>query len=89
MKGYIKKIGVCDAFYAKLWGMYFGLDMAWKEYIPQLIVESDSKILIDITDNYKFSGVVPTLVQRIRTLLVLDWRVQFCYIWRKGNHCAD
>jgi hypothetical protein len=50
--------------------MYFGLDMAWKKHIPQLIVESDSKNLIDITDNYKFSGVVPTLVQRIQTLLV-------------------
>jgi hypothetical protein len=47
--------------------------MAWKEHSPQLVVESDSKILINIvTDNYKFSGVVPTLVQRIQNLLTLD-----------------
>jgi hypothetical protein len=70
--------------------MYLGLDMAWKERIPQLIVESDSKILIDIvTNNYKFSGVVPTLVQRIRNLLALDWRVQFRHTWREDNRCAD
>jgi ribonuclease HI len=90
IKGYFKKIGVCDAFHAELWGMYLGLDMAWKERIPQLIVESDSKILIDIvTNNYKFSGVVPTLVQRIRNLLALDWRVQFRHTWREDNRCAD
>ncbi|GAU31578.1 hypothetical protein TSUD_54010 [Trifolium subterraneum] len=70
VKDYIKKIGLCDAFYAELWGMYLGLDMAWKERIPQLIAENDSKILIDIvTDNYKFRGVVATLVQRIRNLI--------------------
>ncbi|MCH88942.1 ribonuclease H protein [Trifolium medium] len=90
MKGYIKKIGVCDAFHAELWGMYLGLDMAWKERIPQLIVESDSKVLIDmITDNCKFNGVVPTLVRRIRNLLALNWHVQFCHTWREGNRCAD
>jgi hypothetical protein len=56
----------------------------------QLIVESDSKILIDIvTNNYKFSGVVPTLVQRIQNLLALDWRVQFRHTWREGNRCVD
>jgi hypothetical protein len=53
-------------------------------------VESDSKILIDIvTYNYKFGGVVPNLVQRIRNLLDLDWRVQFRHTWRDDNGCAD
>ncbi|MCI03547.1 hypothetical protein A2U01_0024587 [Trifolium medium] len=66
------------------------MDMAWNERIPQLIMESDSKILIDIvTDNYKFSGLVPTLVQRIRNLEALEWRVQFCHTWREENRCVD
>jgi hypothetical protein len=47
--------------------------MARKERISQLIVESDYKILIDIViNNYKFSRVVPTLVQRIQNKLPLD-----------------
>ncbi|PNY15883.1 ribonuclease H, partial [Trifolium pratense] len=84
MKGYIRKTGVCDAFHAELWGMYLGLDMAWRERIPQLIVESDSKILIDmIMDNCKFNGAVPTLVRRIQNLLALNWRVKFCHTWRE------
>ncbi|MCI44408.1 hypothetical protein A2U01_0065647, partial [Trifolium medium] len=40
-------------------------------------------------DNYKFSGVVPTLVKRIQNLLTLDWCVQFFHTWREGNRCAD
>jgi hypothetical protein len=51
VKAYFKKIGVCDAFHAELWGMYLDFDMAWKERIPYLIVESDSEILINITYN--------------------------------------
>ena len=53
-------------------------------------MKSDSKILINIvTDKYKFSGVVPTLVQRIQNILTLDWRVQYCHIWKEDNRCAD
>lgn len=46
--------------------------MAWRENITHLIVESDSKILVDmITDNCKFSGTIHMLVRRIRKLLNL------------------
>jgi len=75
---------------ATMWGMYLGLEMVWQEHIPQLIVESDSKTLIDlVTENCKFSRSVPILVQRIRKLLALNWRVQFHHTWREGNQYAD
>ena len=78
LKGYIKKVGVCDVLHAELWGMYLGLDMAWREHIPRLIVESNSKTLIDmVTGSCMFSGVIPTLVRCIRNLLTLDWHVSF------------
>ena len=74
LKGYIRKIGVCDALHTEMWGMYLGLKMAWQEHILQLIVGSETKILIDmVTENCKFSGSVPILVQHIRKLLALDW----------------
>jgi len=28
LRGYIQKIGVCDALHAEMWGMYLGLEMA-------------------------------------------------------------
>jgi hypothetical protein len=43
-----------------MWGMYLGLDLARREGIMQLYVESDSKILIDmVTDKIKFKGNIP------------------------------
>jgi len=53
--------------------MYLGLDMVWREQIPQLIVGSDSKTLIDmVIGSCNFSGAIPMLVRRIRNLLALD-----------------
>jgi hypothetical protein len=70
--------------------MYLDLDLAWKEHISHLIVESDSKILIDvIMDNYKFSRTIPTLVRHIRNMFALDCHIKICHTWRKDNRCAD
>jgi len=30
IKSYTKKIGACDALHAEMWGLYLGLDMAWR-----------------------------------------------------------
>nr|ABD32321.2 Ribonuclease H [Medicago truncatula] len=90
IKGYTKKIGACDALHAEMWGLYLGLDMAWREHYSHLIVESDSKILIDmISDNFKFNGNIPVLVYRIRKLLKTSWNVQLNHTWREGNRSAD
>jgi ribonuclease HI len=90
IKGYAKKIGSCDAFHAEMWGLYLGLDMAWRDHISYLIIESDSKLLIDmITGNCTIGGATPILVRRIRKLLALDWQVQVLHTWREGNRSAD
>jgi len=58
--------------------------------IPQVIVESDSKVLIDVVpDNFKYSGSIPTLVRHIHNLLDLKRWVQFCFTKRECNCCAD
>jgi hypothetical protein len=83
LKVYVRKIGVCNALYAELWGMCFGSDMVCREHILPLVVESDSKILIDmVTDNCKFSTPIPTLMRHIHNLFDLEWQVQYCQTWR-------
>lgn len=43
--------------------MYLSLDMIWNERILQLIVESDSKVIINmVTFKYKFSETISTVV---------------------------
>jgi ribonuclease HI len=73
INGFSNKIGVCDALHAEMWGMYLGLDLARREVIMHLHVESDSKVLIDmVTKKINFKGNMPTLVRCIRQLLDLD-----------------
>ena len=72
LQGYIQNIGACDALHAKMWGMYTGMQMARRQGYTNLIVEIDSKFLIDmVTGNCKFNGNTPILVRRIQDLLKL------------------
>jgi hypothetical protein len=49
-----------------MWGLYLDLKMVWREWFPHLIVESGTKILINmVTNNCKISRHVPTLVRLI------------------------
>jgi len=90
IKGYIKKIGACDALHAEMWRLYLGLNMVWREHYSHLTVESDSKILIEmISDNFKFNGNIPVLVHLIWKLLKMSWNVQFNHTWHEGNRSAD
>ncbi len=33
LKGYTRKIGVCDEHDAEMWDMYLGSEMVWREHI--------------------------------------------------------
>ncbi|GAU42748.1 hypothetical protein TSUD_77850 [Trifolium subterraneum] len=90
IKGYARKIGTCDALSAEMWGMYLGMQLAWRQGFHLLQVESDSKTLVDmITGKVKINGNPPTLVVRIQELLKLNWQVFFNHTWREGNRSAD
>ncbi|WJX23886.1 hypothetical protein P8452_13068 [Trifolium repens] len=90
IKGYSRKIGSCDALHAEMWGMYLGMDLAWRQGITHLHVESDSKVLVDmVTNRVKLDGRTPTLVLRIKHLLALSWQVILSHTWREGNRSAD
>jgi len=87
---YVRKIGTCDAFYVEMWDMNEGLKIARRQGFLQLIVESDSKLLVDIvTSNCKLSGVSPILSRHICDLIDLPWQVHGNHTWREGNRSAD
>jgi ribonuclease HI len=73
LKEYTQKIGTCDVLYAEMWRMYTG--MARRQGFTQLIVESDSKLLIDmVSRSCKLNGNTPILGRRIR-----DFTNRACY----------
>jgi hypothetical protein len=54
VSSFARKIGSCDALHAEMWGMYIGMDLARRQGITHLQVESDSKVLVDmVTGNCK------------------------------------
>jgi hypothetical protein len=66
---YARKLGTCDALVAEMWGMYLGMDLAMRQGMTHLQVDSDSKLLVDmVTGNCTINGNIPTLVRRIRDL---------------------
>ncbi|CAJ2669285.1 unnamed protein product [Trifolium pratense] len=90
LSSFARKIGSCDALHAEMWGMYIGMNLARRQGITHLQVESDSKMLVDmVTGNCNVNGNIPTLIKRIRDLKNMNWHVQFNHTWREGNRSAD
>jgi hypothetical protein len=53
-----------------MWGMYVGMELAERQWVTRLIVESDSKVLIDIgIGNGNLNGATPILIRRIQDLI--------------------
>lgn len=70
--------------------MLLGLEQAWLLGTPRLVVESDSKVLVDlVSSSERLPSEVPKLVRRIRLLAQRLWKVEFTHSWREGNRCAD
>jgi len=63
LKGYIRKIGTSDALHAEMWGMCMGMEMASRKCFSQLIVESDSEVLVDmVSGSSNISEITPILI---------------------------
>ncbi|XP_045799725.1 uncharacterized protein LOC123893927 [Trifolium pratense] len=61
-----------------------------RQGVTQLIVESDSKVLIDmVTKKCNLNGVTSILIRRIQDLISRNWQIQFKHTRRKGNKSAD
>lgn len=56
IKGFRLQIGVCDALRVEMWGMYIWLVMALRYGLSHLIVESNSRVLIDMVTSAILRG---------------------------------
>jgi ribonuclease HI len=66
LKGYVRKIGSCDTLHIEMWGMHIGMNLARRQWITHLQVESDSKVLVDmVIENCNANINILTLIRRI------------------------
>ena len=46
--GFTCNLGICGPFMAKMWGSFYGLKLAWELGFRSILLESDSKLLVDM-----------------------------------------
>ncbi|CAA7054658.1 unnamed protein product [Microthlaspi erraticum] len=88
--GFALKIGHCSAPMAELWGVYYGLVIAWEKGIPRLDVEVDSAMVV----GFLKTGICDThplsfLVHLCHDFLSKDWEVRIAHVYREANRLAD
>lgn len=90
MRGYVRKIGVCDVLSIDIWAMLHGLRLAQIEWFTNLTFKSDSKILIDIVSQESlYDKNLTILVCGIRKMTKKDWHIKFNHIRHEGKCCAN
>ncbi|MCH81808.1 ribonuclease H protein [Trifolium medium] len=69
------KIGDHDALHVEMWNIYTGMQLAKSKGFTRLVVESDTKLLVDmVTGSCKLNRKTSILIRRIRDLTNLQWR---------------
>lgn len=73
-----------------MWGIYARTELAQRRGVTHLIVESDSKLLIDmVIGRCNLSGAIPILIRRIEELLNMNWQFSLKHMWREDNRSID
>jgi hypothetical protein len=77
LKGYARKIGMCDTLHVEMWRMFFGIDLTRRQRVNHLILENNFIVLVDILSGRSTTIDAPSmLVCRIYELMGLDWHIQ-------------
>jgi hypothetical protein len=70
--------------------MYIGMDLARRQGVALLHVDSDSMVLVDmVTRNCNINRNIPTLIKRIRDLKNMNFQVEINHAWRERNRSTN
>ncbi|KAG7543761.1 Ribonuclease H-like superfamily [Arabidopsis thaliana x Arabidopsis arenosa] len=88
--GFSLNIGVCSAPLAELWGVYYGLYIAWERRATRVELELDSEMVVGflktgISEYHPLSF----LVRLCHGFLARDWIVRISHVYREANRLAD
>jgi ribonuclease HI len=88
--GFAKKLGICSAYVAELWGVYEGLRLARRLGFNVVELNVDSLLVANVLNSHRCSSPMGrALVAKIRSLIAMDWEVVVKHSYREANQCAD
>ncbi|CAA7030525.1 unnamed protein product [Microthlaspi erraticum] len=88
--GFALNIGICSAPLAELWGVYYGLNLAWERRVPRLILEVDSEVVVKILHaGINDAHPLSFLARLCYGFFSSDWIVRIKNTYREANQVAD
>ncbi|XP_019089219.1 PREDICTED: uncharacterized protein LOC104733943 [Camelina sativa] len=88
--GFALQIGICSAPLAELWGVYYGLVMAWEKQATRLELEIDSKVVVGfLKTGVSEAHLLSFLICLCHGFISRDWCVRISHVYRETNRLAD
>ncbi|XP_031096925.1 uncharacterized protein LOC116001176 [Ipomoea triloba] len=88
--GFVANIGICSVEEVEAWAVWHGLRFALNRGYQNLIVESDSRTVIELLNHSGFStGGLTNLLERCREEMVNFQSLDLCHVFREQNRIAD
>lgn len=88
---FVANLGSSCSILAELWGLFYGLQLATSKGLVKVLVELDSKVVVDwvlsdsVGDDQPFYG----LSRNCHDSLSRNWEVQFRRVFCEANSDAD
>ncbi|KAF7843744.1 putative ribonuclease H protein At1g65750 family [Senna tora] len=90
LKGFMRKLGRGNPFAAETWAVFHGVDYAWKSRYKKVIIESDSKDVLEAIDkNTHDNHPLEHVLKGIKAYKSYDWQICFNHVNREGNEAAQ
>lgn len=90
VSGFSRRIGITNSFVEELWGLRDGLILCNNLNIIFLLVELDTKDVVDILNRSNYvNNVVSTILDDCRLLASQFHRIQFKHYYHQAHRCAD
>ncbi|CAL9002606.1 unnamed protein product [Prunus brigantina] len=90
LKGYSVNLGIGSVLEAELWGIFWGLSLAWDSGFRTVEVESDSKAAVTLLNSLTTSThPLFSIINCCKLKMSADWSCSVRHILREQNCAAD
>lgn len=91
MRGFYCNLGATTSVSAELWGLVLGLRLARSLGISSLLVELDSRVVVNMVQTRRTHCLHLQLLLEEAVDLVYhsDWECAVSHVFREANSCAD